>query len=64
MRSKLALQKFRLTGFAAMIFNLLRQPMKQHLLGKHPSLRVFDLYRLGMLCSITYSQNSLTNLNE
>jgi GT2 family glycosyltransferase len=64
MRSKLALQKFCLTGFAAMIFNLLRQPMKQHLLGKHPSLSVFDLYRLGMLCSIAHSRNALSHLTK
>lgn len=53
MQSKLALQKFHLTGFAAMVFNKLRHPVKRYLLGKKPSLKIFDLYRLGMLCSIS-----------
>jgi glycosyltransferase involved in cell wall biosynthesis len=57
MRSKLALQKFHVTGFATMVFHKLRQPMKQYLLGKKPSLKIFDLYRLGMLCSVSSSLN-------
>lgn len=57
LQSKHILQKFHLTGFAAMIFNKWRQPMKQHLLGKKPSLKLFDLYRLGMLCCVSESFN-------
>jgi len=51
MRSKLFLQKFRLSGFASKLFSLLRRRMKKNLLSKNPSLLIFDLYRLGLLCS-------------
>jgi glycosyltransferase involved in cell wall biosynthesis len=50
MRSKLVLQKFHLLTFAAVLFNRLRRRMKKHLLGTKPSLKIFDLYRLGLLC--------------
>ena len=49
MRSKLLLQKYHLSGLASKLFKLLRQPMKNNLLSKSPSLLIFDLYRLGLL---------------
>ena len=51
-RSKLFLQKFHLLGFTSKLFSILRQPMKNNLLSKNPSLLIFDLYRLGLLCSL------------
>jgi len=53
MRTKLFLQKFHLTGLVSKLFNIVRRSMKNHLLGEKPSLRIFDLYRLGMLSSPT-----------
>ncbi|MCL1932488.1 MAG: glycosyltransferase [Candidatus Azobacteroides sp.] len=50
MRSKLFLQKLHLSGFTSKLFGIMRQPMKNRLLGKKPSLMIFDLYRLGLLC--------------
>jgi len=50
MRSRLFLQRFHLSGFASKLFNMMRQPMKKNLLSKKPSLLIFDLYRLGLLC--------------
>jgi glycosyltransferase involved in cell wall biosynthesis len=51
MRSKLILQKFHLCGFISKLFSIIRQPMKNYLLKGKPSLMIFDLYRLGLLCS-------------
>jgi len=53
MRSKLFLQKFHLTGVAAWLFRLLRRQLKNNLLSKNPSLLIFNLYRLGLLCGQT-----------
>jgi hypothetical protein len=33
----------------AAVFKIARQSMKKHLLGKNPSLRIFDLYKLGLI---------------
>lgn len=52
-RTKLFLQKFYLLGFASKLFSIMRKPMESHLLGKKPSLKIFDLYRLGLLCQET-----------
>jgi glycosyltransferase involved in cell wall biosynthesis len=52
MRSKLLLQKFHLTGCVSKLFNLIHRQMKRYLLKGKPSLLIFDLYRLGLLCSI------------
>lgn len=37
------------------VFRVGQKAMRRNLLGKNPSMRVFDLYRLGYLCSITKS---------
>lgn len=50
MQSKLFLQKLHLIGFVSKLFSTIRQPVKNYLLSKKPSLMVFDLYRLGLLC--------------
>jgi len=52
MRSKLFLQKLHLSGFVSKLFNIMRRPMKNHLLGEKPFLMIFDLYRLGLLCTL------------
>jgi len=53
MRTKLFLQKFHLLGIVAILFSLLRKKMKNNLLSKKPSLKIFDLYRLGLLSAMT-----------
>ncbi|MDR3218824.1 MAG: glycosyltransferase [Dysgonamonadaceae bacterium] len=53
-RTKLRLQKLHLIKPAAWLFKLARKAMKKHLSGKNPSLRIFDLYKLGLL--VTSSQ--------
>jgi len=50
MQSKLFLQKFHLIDGTVKLFNKMRQTMKNYLLSKKPSLLIFDLYRLGLLC--------------
>jgi len=51
MQTKLSLQRLHLLGFVSKLFNIIRQPMKNYLLSKKPSLMIFDLYRLGLLCN-------------
>jgi glycosyltransferase involved in cell wall biosynthesis len=53
-KSKIALQKGHLIGLAAALFKFTQTFMKKNLLGKNPSLRIFDLYKLGLLCSKTH----------
>ncbi|MDR0686147.1 MAG: hypothetical protein LBF79_01615, partial [Dysgonamonadaceae bacterium] len=50
-RSEFFLRKFRLSGIVAIFFRLFRRLIERHLLGERPSLRVFDLYRLCLLCT-------------
>jgi len=52
MQTKLFLQKYHLSGVAVWLFRLFCRQMKNNLLSKKPSLLVFDLYRLGLLCSL------------
>jgi len=52
MQSKLFLQKYHLSGFVSKLFSIVRLQMRKNLLSKNPSLFVFDLYRLGLLCSL------------
>jgi glycosyltransferase involved in cell wall biosynthesis len=51
-RTKLFLQKYHLSGFVSKLFSIMRKPMKTYLLREKPSLLIFDLYRLGLLCNI------------
>jgi glycosyltransferase involved in cell wall biosynthesis len=41
-----------LSGAVAGLFRLMRSVMRSNLIGKYPSMFVFDLYKLGYLCSI------------
>ncbi|GAB6393698.1 MAG: glycosyl transferase [Bacteroidales bacterium] len=43
------LQKWHLLPLVAAVFKIARPRMKKHLLGKNPSLRIFDLYKLGLI---------------
>jgi GT2 family glycosyltransferase len=47
-RTKMALEKIHLQKPAEYFFRLFLKQMKNRLLGKKPSLRVFDLYKLGL----------------
>jgi len=51
MQAKLSLQKYHLSGVAAWLFRLFCRQMENNLLSKKPSLLIFDLYRLGLLCN-------------
>ncbi|GHT07593.1 glycosyl transferase [Bacteroidia bacterium] len=51
MKSKLFLQKWHLIKLAATLFKPAQPSLKKHLLGKNPSLRIFDLYKLGLICA-------------
>jgi glycosyltransferase involved in cell wall biosynthesis len=46
------LKKTGLNGLAIFLFGLVKKPFINNLTGAHPSLLVFDLYRLGYLCSL------------
>lgn len=46
------LNRVGLAGFTAYIFKLAKKSLLKNLTGRHPSLLVFDLYRLGYLCSL------------
>ncbi|OHT45713.1 glycosyltransferase family 2 protein [Flavobacterium tructae] len=46
------LKKFRLQFLVSFAFKILKPLFKKQLLGKNPSLFLFDLYRLGYYCSI------------
>ena len=50
MRTKLFLQKLHLLGCVSKLFSMMKRLMKNNLLSKNPSLMIFDLYRLGLLC--------------
>lgn len=44
------IQDMKLTSIKAGLFRYFEKLMRKNLLGKHPSLFIFDLYRLGYLC--------------
>ncbi|MXN92401.1 glycosyltransferase [Flavobacterium sp. Sd200] len=46
------IKKTGLTGTVVFIFNLFKNSWKKNLLSKRPSLFIFDVYRLGYLCSL------------
>ena len=50
MRTKLSLQKLHLLACVSKLFGMMKRSMKNNLLSKNPSLMIFDLYRLGLLC--------------
>ena len=47
MRTKIFLQKYRLLSLTRSVLKTFKPLMKRNLLGKHPSLFVFDLYKLA-----------------
>lgn len=44
----------KLDNFVSFCFNFFKVKMKKNLLSKNPSLLVFDLYKLGYICSLNY----------
>jgi glycosyltransferase involved in cell wall biosynthesis len=50
--TRMMLEKLGLHHVAGMIFKVLKKPAEHHLLGPCPKLSIFDLYRLGYLCSL------------
>jgi glycosyltransferase involved in cell wall biosynthesis len=51
------LKKLGVDGFAAKAFCSFRGRMRKNLLGPKPSMKVFDLYRLGYLCTLKQTTN-------
>lgn len=46
------LQKFRIIGGVKNLFKLIRSLLIKNLISNHPSMVLFDFYRLGYLCTI------------
>lgn len=46
------LERCRLTGFVALIFQLTQSAIEKNLTGEKPSLKLFAFYKLGYLCRI------------
>lgn len=46
------LKKYRLTFLIRIFYKIFERPIRNQLLGTNPNLKLFDLYRLGYLCSI------------
>lgn len=49
-RSFQRVKSLRVNGLLSLFYRLFHSCMKRHLLGKHPSLFIFDVYRLSYLC--------------
>ena len=52
MRTKIALQKWHLRSLSGLMLKALKPLLKRNLLGKHPSLFAFDLYKLERLLNL------------
>lgn len=52
MRTKIRLQKWHLLSFTRGLLRIFKPMLKRNLLGKHPSLFAFDLYKLNGLLNI------------
>ena len=46
------LQKWHIDAAVAMAFKVLQKPLLSNLKGKHPSLKLFNVYKVGYLCCI------------
>lgn len=46
------LQRMHLTGVTAAVWRLLRPLLRRNLLGRHPSLTLLNIHKLGLLCSL------------
>ena len=46
------LQKWYLDSLVSLTFRILRKPLEKNLLGKNPSLFLFNIYKIGYLCYI------------
>lgn len=46
------IKSLKLQPVIALLFSILSKPMLKNLLGKNPSLKFFDLYRLGYMCML------------
>lgn len=49
-RSFQRVKSLRINGLLSLFYRIFHTGMKRHLLGKHPSLFIFDVYRLSYLC--------------
>lgn len=47
-----SISRFGMTAFVGFLFKTFQKPLKENLLSDNPSLLIFDLYRLGYLCSL------------
>ncbi|MFV0468529.1 MAG: glycosyltransferase family 2 protein [Dysgonomonas sp.] len=46
------IEKLHLNAIGAFLFHILRKDLRKNLLGTHPKIFYFDLYKLGYLCCI------------
>jgi len=53
------IQAIGLCKLFALKFRIARKFMEHNLFGKHPSLFIFDIYRLGYLCNLSQSQQKI-----
>lgn len=49
------IEKYKLTYITSILFRLMKKYFIKNLLGKKPSLFIFDLYKLGYLCTVNIS---------
>lgn len=49
-RSFQRVKSLRINGLLSLFYRIFHTGMKRHLLGKHPSLFIYDVYRLSYLC--------------
>lgn len=48
------LEKWHLKGCATVLYKIFKNPIKKNLLGRHPSILLFQLYKLGYYCTLKY----------
>lgn len=52
LKTKKRIDKFRMSFFIKQFFRISKSLLKKNLLGKNPSLFLFDIYKIGFLCSL------------
>jgi Predicted glycosyltransferases len=55
------IRTWKLERAMSFVFRIFKKPMKIQLLSNRPSLMVFDIYRLGMLCCLQSKKGNIKN---
>lgn len=53
--------KYHLTGLFAVKFLIIKGLLQKNLLGKHPSLRIYDVFKLMLLCKYHVNADKMTD---